>query len=423
MGQRPVLGQGGSFAQAITAGTLARSDVVAGYMAAIDDREGEIQAFAHLDRARFGAEPAFTGPLAGLPVGIKDLIDTADMPTSYGSPIYAGHRPVGDAAIVGMVKHAGGVVAGKTVTTEFAAVTPGPTRNPANLARSPGGSSSGSAAAVAAGFVPFAIGTQTAGSVIRPASYCGVAGIKPSRGLLPNLGVKGLCWTLDTVGLFAATIPDLAFFMQAVVGTEHHPAPRAEAPRLGVLRQAVLEQAEPAMARAVTAAVASVRTRGASVDELPADEALEAAQAAYGVIQDYEICRSLAFEVDTWGDRISPRLRNLLDAGWSISGDTYGEALARMRVAQRALERLFETVDALIAPSSTGSAPLGLDDTGSAIMNRLWTLLGVPAVNVPGLMDPQGLPLGIQVIGPVGRDKETLRIAAWVETALRETAA
>ena len=410
---------GAALAQGIVEGSLERDEVLSRYLAAIDAREPEIKAFAHFDRDRFGASPTCNGPLAGLPVGIKDIIDTIDMPTACGSPIYRGCMPPSDAPIVSMVKRAGGVIAGKTVTTEFAAVTPGATRNPHNTEHTPGGSSSGSAAAVAAGFVPFSIGTQTAGSVIRPASFCGVAGLKPSFGLLPGFRVKGFSWTLDTLGLFARTVRDVAFFANAITGQNLSIAAEPLLlPRFGVARMQVWDEIDTAMADAVELTCYLARSRGASVETLAVDEIFEQADKAQYVVQDYELVRSLAFEFDNHKELLSPSLREMIVKAQSITTERYVNALAVGRAARLASSRLFAQADFLIAPAASSPAPLGLESTGSPNVAQLWTLLGLPAVNVPGLQSQSGLPLGIQLIGPLGQDRATLRAAAWLEDAL-----
>jgi Asp-tRNA(Asn)/Glu-tRNA(Gln) amidotransferase A subunit family amidase len=318
-----------------------------------------------------------------------------------------------------MVRRAGGVIAGKTVTTEFAALTPGVTRNPHNPAHTPGGSSSGSAASVAAGFVPFSIGTQTAGSVIRPASFCGIAALKPSSGLLPGFCVKGFSWTLDTVGLFARTTRDVAFFAQAITGQDLSvSADPFRVPRFGLARMQVWEEIDSAMAGAIELACYLARKREARIVPLPVDDLFEKADRAQYVIQDYELARSLAFEFDTCRSLISPPLQDMIAKGLSISAERYVIALEHARTARVASDRLFADVDFLIAPSASSSAPLGLEATGSPNLARLWTLLGLPAVNVPGLQDEAGMPLGIQLIGRLGQDRATLRAAAWLEDTL-----
>ncbi|MGA0594074.1 amidase [Enterovirga sp. CN4-39] len=416
-------GSGRALAAALSAGTTRLATVLAEYLSAIEAREPELQTFAHLDRDAFLAGPREKGPLAGLPVGVKDIIDTVDMPTACGSPIYASRMPVSDAPVVSMVRRAGGTIAGKTVTTEFAAVNPGPTRNPHNPSHTPGGSSSGSAAAVAAGFLPFSIGTQTGGSIVRPASFCGVAAIKPTIGLLPGFCVKGFSWTLDTIGLFARDVRDLAFFAEAITGQDLAvPEGELSQPRFGIARLKVWDEMEPAMAEAVETACRTASARGAAVTTLPVPAMFEDAHQAHYAIQDYELARSLAYEFDNHQDLLSPKLRDMIRGGLAISTETYVAALADGRAARFASDALFAGTDVLIWPSASGAAPAGIEATGSPNQTRLWTLLGLPTVNVPGLADASGMPLGIQIVGRLGRDRDVLRAAAWLEDALREEA-
>ena len=392
---------------------------------AIAHREGEIGAFAvlGLDRARQSAQRAAgdlsTAPLRGLPVGVKDLFDTADLPTAYGSPIYAGHRPVTDAALVSMIRRAGGVIVGKTVTTPLAFLDPAATRNPRNLEHTPGGSSSGSAAAVAAGMLPIAVGSQTGGSVVRPAAYCGVAGYKPSFKLLPMAGCKPFAWSLDTAGLFAMSVADVAFAAAAIAGRDLR-VDRAQpaAPRIALVRTHVWAEASEAMQSAVENAARVAGEAGASVEEVRLPPILEDAFRAHATIQDYEAWRALAFEYDHHRDSIGPRLRDLLDNARQISADEYDSARRTVRRARQALADLMAGTDVLLTPSAPGAAPKTLASTGVATFNRLWTLMGGPCVNVPGQRDSAGLPLGVQIVGRFARDRAALEAALFLEQSL-----
>lgn len=410
-----------STAAMILEGQASRLEVFDGYIAAMARREPLVRAFCWVDEeaARRACEAA-RGPLAGLPVGVKDIIDTADMPTCYGSPIYAGHRPVCDAPLASMVRRAGGAILGKTVTTEFAFAHAGPTTNPHDARHTPGGSSSGSAAAVAAGLVPFAVGSQTAGSIIRPAAFCGVAGFKPSFGLLPTANVKCFSWTLDTAGLFAATVADVGFFASALTGLDLGPRGRAGwTPRIGVVAGSPL-WGEPSaeMQQALRNAAALAVAAGAQVGEARMEDAVSAAYEAHFTIQDFEFRRALGFELEHHEAELSPALRRHLVAAAAISGQQYLEALAVARRARALFANVFEAFDVLLTPSAIGAAPLGLESTGTANFNRLWTVLGAPCVNVPGLVDDAGLPLGVQIVAPVGGDGLALEAAAWLEAVL-----
>ncbi len=407
----------------IQSGRLSPGDLMARCADAIAEREPEIGAFVTLDlaaaRQQAAAEGVAARPLAGLPFGVKDIIDTRDLPTEYGSAIYAGHRPATDAPIVTQVKRAGGIVAGKTVTTEFAHLTPGRTRNPRNGAHTPGGSSSGSAAAVAAGMLPLAIGTQTGGSVIRPAAFCGVVGYKPTFRTLPTLGMKTFSWQLDTMGLFGARVQDVAFAAGAMTGRALDiGAERAERTRIGVVRTARAAQASAAAHDALEAAARAAEAAGAQVFTLDLPEELEAADAIHGVIQDFEAWIALSDEYDHHRGALSAGLRAHLDAAVGIGVDTYDEARRTAKRARQRLGDLFADVDALLTFSAPGPAPEGLGATGSPMFNRLWTLMGSPCINVPGLVDGAGLPVGVQVVGRFGRDRAALLVAALVEQAI-----
>jgi len=410
-------------ARRIEAGELDPAAVVDLCAEAIAAREAEIGAFAALDvdgarrRAKDSAAALAALPLRGLPVGIKDIVDTADFPTEYGTEIYRGNRPSADAAVVSMVRRAGGLVLGKTVTTAFAHRQPGKTRNPVNPDHTPGGSSSGSAATVAAGMLPIALGTQTGGSVIRPAAFCGIAGFKPSYKLIPTVGVKCLSWHLDTVGLFAASIADVAFAAGAITGRDLD-VDAAAAPRVALVRTHLWAEASSDMQRAVETAAEAAARAGARVEDVALPSILEEAWRAHAVIQDYEAYRALAFEYDHHRDRIAPMTRETLDAAAAITADAYDAARRTTRLARRALSDLMTDHDVLLTPSAPGAAPRGLGSTGSPIFNRLWTLMGTPAVNVPGLVDPAGLPLGIQVVGRFGRDRAALEAALFIEQAI-----
>lgn len=412
-------------ARQLERGELQPVDVINRCAAAIAAREAEIGAFACLDiegareRARASASDLLRLPLRGLPAGLKDVFDTADFPTEYGSQIYAGHRPKADCALASQLRRAGGIIIGKTVTTEFAYMHPARTRNPVNPQHTPGGSSSGSAAAVAAGMTPIAFGTQTGGSVIRPAAYCGVTGFKPSYKLLPTIGVKCFSWHLDTIGLFTASVRDAALVAAAISGRDLRLDHAADVrPRLALVRTQAWNEASEDMRAAVEKAAELAAGAGARVTELKLPPAVEDGAAAHGVIQDYEAYRSLAYEYDRFGDRLSDILRSTLDAAGAITPDMYDAARRAARRARNAMAELMAETDAIVTPSAPGAAPQGLGSTGKPTFNRLWTLLGNPCVNVRGLTDRSGLPLGVQIVGRFGRDKGTLQAAAFLEQAL-----
>jgi Asp-tRNA(Asn)/Glu-tRNA(Gln) amidotransferase A subunit family amidase len=415
-------------ARRIGSGELTPATVVELCAQAIATRETEIGAFAALDIevARRDAERLELprSPLRGVPVGIKDIFDTADFPTGYGSPIYAGHRPKSDAAVVMMVRRAGGIVAAKTVTTEFASLQPAGTRNPRNPDHTPGGSSSGSAAAVAAGMLPLALGSQTGGSVIRPAAFCGVAGFKPSYRLLPTVGMKCFSWSLDTVGLFAASVADVAFAAAALTGRDLRVDQRPLAtPVVAVLRTDLWHEASAPMQNAIERAARAAEKAGATVKELVLPPIFGEAMRAHGIIQGYEAFRALAFEYDGHRDRLGPVLRRQLDDAAAIDTDAYDNARRTTRRARQALVDVLADGEVMLTPSAPGAAPLGLGSTGEPTFNRLWTLLGTPCINVPGLLDPEGLPLGVQIVARFGRDRFALSAAAFLEAAIARASA
>ena len=405
-----------AMAGAIRAGNADRHEAAAGYVRRAAESEARIRAFTAFEPERFGAEPTFSGPLAGLPVAIKDIIDTFDLPTECGSPIHRGRRPCFDALVVSMIRRAGGIIAGKTVTAEFAGPTPGPTRNPVDVSRTPRGSSPGSAAAVAAGFVPFAIGTQTGGSVIRPAAFCGIAALKPSFGLLPPFGIKELSWTLDTVGLFAPDIADLAFFARALTSRDLLTGPwPGKAPSFRVLPMSFWTELSADMAEAIARATERIVAGGGAVAKSAAPQVMETAHEAQLTINLFEMSRSLAHEVDYHREGLSPWLFAMIAQGSSIPIDRYETALAAARDANQSI---FAGADAILAPAAAGVAPDWEEGTGSAVFTRLWTLLGWPVVAVPSLRNAAELPLGLQVIGRSGRDRTALQAAAWLEGTL-----
>ena len=409
-------------ARRIESGDLAPADAVDLCAQAIERREGEIQAFAALDvaGARQQAEAAGLAnrPLRGLPVGVKDIFDTVDFPTEFGTPIYAGNRPRADAALVALIRRAGGIVLGKTVTTELAFLNPSKTHNPHDPSRSPGGSSSGSAAGVAAGMLPIAVGSQTGGSVIRPAAYCGVTGFKPSYRLLPTPGLKHFAVYLDTAGLFAAGVADVAFAAAAITGRDLRVDRAAsEAPRIAIARTNVWDQASADMQSALDAAAKAAEKAGARIIEPAWPAFLTDAFHAHAVIQDYEAFRTLAFEYDRHRDRLSPVLRDMLDKAAAVTADDYDAARRTTKRARQALADHMGDIDALLTPSAPSAAPPP-DTTGPAIFNRVWTLMGTPCVNVTGLKDARGLPLGVQIVGRFGRDREALLTAQFLEKAI-----
>ena len=416
-------------AREIAARRLSAEEYATAWLDAIDAQEAVVRAWHYLDRnqalaaARKRDREGSGGPLHGIAIAVKDLIDTADMPTGYGSPIHEGNRPAADASCVALARAAGAVALGKTVTTEFAAFFPGKTANPHNPAHTPGGSSSGSAAAVAAGMAPLAFATQTAGSIIRPAAYCGVVGYKPSFGLVARAGVKALADSLDTVGCMARSVEDAAFFIGVL--TDRRDLREVSAPlppRLGLCRTPMWDEAEPPTIAALDRARASLLASGARVDDIAVPEEHRSLPDAQDKIMRFEMARSLAWERIERASLISPPLAQMLDYGLNIPADEYDAARAAVAAARLRLDRFFGDCAAIVVPSAPGEAPEGLGSTGSPIFNRMWTALGTPCVTLRAGRGPKGLPVGIQLVGRIGDDVRLMEAALAVERALAEAA-
>ena len=429
-----------SIAALVAAREVSAVEVVGAALEAIERHDGAIRSFAAssperaLARAREldALDPEQAGALAllGVPVAIKDVFDTADLPTAYGSEIYRGHQPAADAAAVALLRRAGAVVVGKTKTAEFACMHATDTRNPLDPGRTPGGSSSGSAAAVAARLVPLATGTQTAGSIVRPASYCGILGLKPTAGVVPLAGVLPTSATLDTAGLFARSVDDLETALDALCaapgggGTARSARSpdgaggaggrlRGEAPRIALLRLA-WEQLEAPARDAIDRWVASAVAAGASVVEGELLVPFEALADAQLTIQKVETAWALGGEADRHGDLVSDELRAYIAAGRAIPREDY---LAARRLGDEQRWRWYEPfgdVDAILVPSALGVPPAGLEFTGDPLLCRPFTLLGGPALALPGAWTPDGLPVGIALVGPPHTDRRVLACARWL---------
>ena len=413
-------------AQLLARRELGAEQLLRACFARIEQRDGAVHAWAALDKAQALAQAraldqsATRGVLHGLPFGVKDMFATCDLPTSYGSPIYEGHRPPMDAAAVALCREAGALVAGKTVTTEFATYQPGPTRNPHNPAYTPGGSSSGSAAAVADCMVPFALGTQTAGSIIRPAAYCGVVGFKPSFGRVARAGLKSLAESLDTIGGFARSVDDVALFASVLM---RDPGLREldydSRPRIGMYRTLQWRHTLPETRKAYELAAGLLSRAGAQVCELELPPDLCALVQVHADIMSFEAAQSLAFERIRHAGRLSGSLQALLEAGSQISADEHRANLERAAQGRTQAEPWFEDYDILLAPSASGEAPFIEQGTGDPQFCRVWTLFGCPCVHLPFDTGPQGLPVGLQAVGRPGDDRRTLAIARWVLNVLR----
>ena len=389
-------------------------------------REPVVQAWAHLDpgQVRRAADlldkAGPQGPLFGLPLGIKDIIDTVDMPTAYGSPIYAGNRPAWDAPAVAVARAQGALALGKTVTTEFASFHAGPTTNPHDSTRTPGGSSSGSAAAVADHTAALAFGTQTAGSVLRPASYCGVVGFKGSYGWFPVVGIKALAPSCDTLGLMARSVADICLFRDAML--LRRPAKpeggAVSAPRLAFSLYPDPAKVTPPMAAAIARARDALAAKGARIVDLPTPAAWEGLAEAHQRVMAYEAKFVFAYERDRHGSKLSAAFHKLLGEGEAISEAIWRAGLEAAARSRAALADLAANYDAVVLPAAPGEAWAKVDGTGDPSFNRLASFLGAPAISLPNGKGASGLPLGLQLMGPVGGDDRLLQVAAWVEAAI-----
>lgn len=367
------------------------------------------------------------GPLHGVPVGVKDIFDTKDMPTEDGTILHAGRKPLKDATVVSRLRAAGAVIMGKTVTTELAVYGPGKTKNPHNLERTPGGSSSGSAAAVAAGMVPLAVGTQTNGSVIRPASFCGVYGYKPTFGLISRHLVLPQSRPLDQVGVFARSIEDAALIAQSLMGFDvNDPDTRVQAkpalvrtqsekppvtPRLAFVKTPIWDQAEQATQEAFAELTAQL---GELAPEVELSGIFNGAHEQHRVIMEADLARSFEREYVDGSDKLSSILKEMIERGKNVLAVDYNNAVGNIEALYRGFDKLFEWHDAIITPAAIGEAPVGLESTGSPIFCTIWTLCGMPAITLPLLQGENGMPIGVQLVGPRGDDARLLRTARWL---------
>ena len=421
----------------IREGRITAAELVTDCLKRIDEVDGQVEAWAFLDRdhAMMQAEAAdlhrkqgkALGPLHGVPVGIKDIFDTGDMPTEFGSKVWAGRTPRRDAAAVARLRAAGAVIMGKTVTTEYAYHTSGKTKNPHDAARTPGGSSSGSAAAVAAHMVPGAIGSQTNGSVIRPAAFCGVVGFKPSHGLIPRSGALLLSRTLDHVGTFARSVEDAALLAECMVGfDDEDPDTRPVArppwattagsepplpPRLAFVKGPPWPQAE----KVTTEAFAELADAlGDTATEVELGGSFDRAIDMHRVIMEVEMAHNLHRDYDKSRDQLSKPLREIIERGRARTAVEYTGAVAARDPLNVTLDEVFNEYDAILTPAAPGPAPLGFGSTGNPVFCTIWTYLGTPAVTLPLLRSEEGLPLGVQLVGRRGNDARLLRTARWL---------
>lgn len=409
-----------SFSELIADRKLGRktpNEIFASSLNRISETEQQVQAFKHLATSKRVLTEGYS--ISGIAVGVKDIFDTYDMPTTYGSSIYDGHQPKVDAAIVSMLRAKGANIIGKTTTTEFAFFKPTKTKNPNNLEYSPGGSSAGSAAAVAAGMVPVAIGTQTGGSIIRPASFCGVAGFKPSYRILPTVGMKYFSQNLDTAGVFAKSISDIAHFLTLLtdrdLGIEEI---NPQDIRIGIYKSAISKEASEEMRNVLERAAHIAQQAGFKIIDIEEPKELRKAYEAHEIVQRFEAAQTCASDYALFKEKLSDKLVETLEAGAQISPREYDLARRTSKIARRKSQDVFAQADILLTPSAPSFAPIGFDTTGVATFNKLWTLLGTPSVNIAGLHATNGMPLGIQAIGKFGSDQKLLSIAYKIEAAI-----
>lgn len=413
----------GEIVQAISTGTSTAEAVARACLDRIAVREPHVEAWQFLDpdlvlkQARALDASGKIGPLQGVPVGIKDIIDTCDMPTEYGTPIHKGHRPRIDAAVVALTRRAGGLIMGKTVTTEFANRHPGKTRHPQDPTRTPGGSSSGSAAAVGDHMVPLGMGTQTTGSTIRPAAFCGCVGYRPTWGDIRCHGVMEAAGSVDTVGLIARSVDDIALYRDVLLGVAPQPlaAKIIDAPHIGFCRTPFWDQCEPATQELLEDCGAKLAKAGATVSEVVLPQEFERIDDAHRWVSSFEFARNRAWEIDHHYEMISETLRNnRLKDGLACSFEKYRESRSFLARARRIMYDVFKDFDVLLVPSASGEAPVGLNATGNASHCLIWTSTHVPCMTLPLFTGPNGLPVGAQLIAARNNDRLLFEVARWV---------
>lgn len=422
---------------AIDTGRAKATEIAKACLSVVEAREPEVQAWQFLDSDYVLKQAAAVdetheygrgiGPLGGVLVGIKDIIDTRDMPTENGTPVDEGRRPTRDAACVAALREAGAIIMGKTVTTELASYTPGKTRNPHNPGHTPGGSSSGSAAAVAANMCHVALGSQTNGSMIRPASFCGVYGFKPTFGLISRWGILEQSPPFDTLGVFARTIEDIAMVTEALAGMDERDPDmwvRARSPiRSVAVAKAPMEpifafvktpfwndHIEPETAEAFEELTAAL---GEKCEEVELAKAFAEIRDWHQDIMFADMARNYGERLDRAPDKISPRMTSMIEEGRKVTAVRYNHARGYQRVCRETLAPIFERYNAIITPASPGPAPAGLESTGNPIFSTIWTFCGLPAISVP-LLEIKGLPVGVQIVGQFGEDARLLRTANWL---------
>jgi amidase len=417
---------GSEAVEGVRAGKFTVEAITRASLDRIAARDKDVKAWAFVDpdialeQARARDRAQTKGPLAGVTIGVKDIIDTFDMPTDMGSPIYANNRTAYDASCVAMVRAAGAVILGKTVTCEFAGLTPNVTRNPHSLAHSPGGSSSGSAAAVGDHMCAVAFGTQTGGSVLRPASFCGAVGYKPSYNLICRGGIKFAAESRDTIGLIARSVDDVDLVASVLTGRSASKR-REGAPKFGLCRTHMWDIAKPETVHAIDDAMKRLTAAGATFRDVSLPSSFEALAEARTVINPVERARSMAPEWNSHRALISPGLTRQIEEGLKVPYARYLASLQRMKACRDELAAVFGDAEVLLAPCVTGEAPKGLETTGDTRFQEFWTALHVPTISLPTHKGPNGLPVGIQLVGRIYDDESLLSVARFVFELLSET--
>ncbi|MBL6958781.1 MAG: amidase [Rhodospirillales bacterium] len=433
-------------AEAIRDGSLTSTELVEACLARIEQVDGNIEAWAHLDPAyalqQAGVADEYRqmggplGPLHGVPVAIKDIIDTADMPTENGTVLYSGRCPSTDATLVSLLREAGAVILGKAVTTEMAVFSPGKTRNPHNPEHTPGGSSSGSAAAVAAGMVPLSVGTQTNGSMIRPASFCGVFGFKPSHGRISRTGVLAQSPMLETPGVYGRSLEDLALIAEVLMAYDAaDPVMKPQArphilsvmaeeppvdPHLAFVRSPVWDEADVVSKDAFRELIDHLNENGEHVDIVDLPTAFDEAHETLRVVMEADLAKNFAKEYRDGKDKLSTVLCDMIERGQQVLATDYNAAVERAADLNAMLDMICEEYDAIVTPSAIGEAPKGLESTGSPTFCTIWTLCGTPALNLPVMQGENGLPIGAQLVSQKGDDARLFRTARWMLKKLEE---
>lgn len=385
----------------------------------IEEREPAIGAWSYFDpdkvleEARAIDRGPVRGILHGIPIGIKDIIEVRDMPYGCGSSIFEGRVGKKDASCVALLRSAGAVVVGKTVTTEFGYFRPGKTKNPFNFTRTPGGSSSGSAAAVADAMVPIAFGAQTAGSVTRPAAYCGIVGTKLTHGAVDLGGVQKLAPSLDSLGWFSRSVEDAEVIRAVLAGERYEALPDVGPPRIGICETREWDRASDEVQQALHITAHQLQYHGARIEQVVLPVEFDGLLERHADVMAYEAARNFGLLIDKHANEVSAQFRDLVVKGQGVSEAQYAEALQSAERASRALEQLLDRFDAVLAPSAPGEAPLGLDATGDPVFSRVWSLLGNPSVALPVGFGPTKMPLGLQLIGRRGRDRALFAVAEW----------